>query len=208
MAESIFNELLKHRVSICALYAKIARIHATGYHEHDAEYKRGVDGHATEEEPGQLFELSEKSYEARERSAVIAITFAGMALEAFFFDYAADALGDNFVEQHLDKLDLKSKFLIYPKLVCGKRPDKGGAAYESLSKLVAVRNELVHFKSKAFDIVPDLSKAADFHDELNSRLREGVNNATKCVRLVMAELDKLHDRGNYFANLMESRAEG
>jgi hypothetical protein len=194
---------------MCALYCRISRMHATAYNEHDSELERAVTGPASEEELSQLLELAETSYEARERSAVIAITFAGMALEAFFFDYAADALGDNFVEEHLDKqMDLKSKFLIYPLLVCGKQPDKGGAAYDSLRQLVTLRNDLVHFKSKSFDIVPDLSKAADFHDKLNSRLRDGVENATRCIRLVMAELDKLHDRGKYFSNLMESRAEG
>jgi hypothetical protein len=139
----------------------------------------------------------EESYEERERSAVVAITFAGMALEAFFYDYAAEKFGDSFVRNHLDKLDLKSKFLVYPRLICGKQPDKSRPAYENLGRLVALRNELVHFKSKPFR-VEELHKASDFHGALNERLKVSVDKAVNCVMQIMGELDRLHGEGSYF----------
>ena len=44
----------------------------------------------------------EMNYEQQWRSAMIAVTLAGMTLEAFFFDYAADGLVDAYGIQHLD----------------------------------------------------------------------------------------------------------
>jgi hypothetical protein len=64
------------------------------------------------------------------RSAVIVITFAEMCSEAFFYNYAANALGHKFVEDHLDKLDLCSKLLIHPRLVCGKSVEKSSHVFD------------------------------------------------------------------------------
>jgi hypothetical protein len=80
------------------------------------------------------------------------VTFAGMALESFFDDYVADALGDQYVADHLDKLDLPLKYLVYPKLVCGTSPKKGEHAFELVRNLTRLRNDLVHAKSKAFPL--------------------------------------------------------
>jgi hypothetical protein len=129
-----------------------------------------------------------------------------MALEAFLYDYAAEKLGDNFVREHLDKLSLPSKFLVYPRLVCGKRSDKSGAAYGSLRQLNSLRNDLVHFKSRSFDL-GDLHRASGFHDHLNDMLREGVENAMRCVTLVMSELDGFYG-GSAFRIAMTSMVEG
>jgi hypothetical protein len=114
-----------------------------------------------------------------------------MTLEAFFYDYGADYLGDDFVIERLDKLDLPSKFLEYPSLICGKSPDKSRAAYGSLKSLVKLRNALVHFKSKPFTL-ERMDEASDFHDELTGRLHMSVDIAIKAVRLVLTELGALH----------------
>jgi hypothetical protein len=180
------------------MYYTIARERAARYHECDAEYSKLEDGPIGEEELSQVWRRMEDYYEERERSAVVAITFAGMALEAFFYDYGAEHFGDRFVRDHLDKLDLKSKFLIYPRLISGKSPDKSNAAYRSLAKLVSLRNDLVHFKSKAFPL-EELDKASDFHVALNKRLKAGVDDAVKCVIHVMSELDSIHGSGAGFA---------
>jgi hypothetical protein len=192
------KNLQTHRVSVHAMYYTIARERAARYHECDAEYSKLEDGPIGEEELSQVSHRMEDYYEERERSAVVAITFAGMALEAFFYDYGAEHLGDKFVREHLDKLDLKSKFLIYPRLICGKSPDKSKAAYQSLGNLVSLPNDLVHFKSKAFPL-EELDKASDFHVVLNKGLKVGVDDAMKCVMHVMSELDSIHGSGSGFA---------
>jgi hypothetical protein len=192
-----FEDLLKHRVSIQVMYSQIAHEQAARYHELSAEFQRLEFGPAAEEELSEISRRAEECYNEREKSAVIAVTFAGMALEAFFYDYAADKLGDTFVKEHLDKLDLKSRYLIYPQLVCGKAPDKSRSAYASLGRLVALRNELVHFKSRSFPI-EELHRASDFHDALNEKLRAGVDDAIRCIKEVMTELDQLHGSGTAF----------
>jgi hypothetical protein len=194
--------LQTHRVSIHAMYYKIARDSSARYKAIDSELKELETRGVAEEALDALNRRIEECYEEREQAAVISVTFAGMSLEAFFYDYAAEALGDNFVRQHLDKLDLKSKFTVYPRLICGKSPGKGDLAFSHLDALVSLRNELVHFKSRPFKLA-EIHKASEFHTELNERLKAGVENAVKCVAVVMEELDRLHGPGALFRLRME-----
>jgi hypothetical protein len=180
------------------MYYKIARERAERYHQRDAEYGVLESGPVGLEELSEFSRRMEECYEDREQSAVVAITFSGMALEAFFYDYGAEELGDAFVQEHLDKLDLKSKFIIYPRLVRGRSPEKSSAAYQNLQRLVKLRNELVHFKSRPFQ-VHELDKASDFHSTLHQRLKSGVDDAVSCVMQVMTELDLIHGSGAGFA---------
>lgn len=180
------------------MYYQIARERAERYHQRDAEYAALEAGPVDDEELSEFSRRMEECYEEREQSAVVAITFSGMALEAFFYDYGAEELADAFVQEHLDKLDLKSKFLILPRLICGKSPDKSKPVYQSLGRLVRLRNDLVHFKSKPFQ-VHELDKASDFHSTLNQRLKSGVDDAVNCVMQVMTELDLIHGSGAGFA---------
>jgi len=181
--------LYPSRVSIHALYYHIAQQQAQVYQDQTAEHQRlDNDKEGSEENLKQ----KEACYERIRSAAVIAVTFAGMAIEAFLYDYAATQLGDDYVRKHLDRLDPKSKFLVYPQLICGKQPDKNGPAYKSLSQLVKLRNDFVHFKSRPFPAL-DPRKAEAIHDELDDRLRTGVRESIECVTLVMDELDRLHE---------------
>lgn len=197
-----FDALRTHRVSIHAMYYTIAKYHAERYHELDHELTDLQSRGIAEEELEQVSRRIESCYEERERAAVISITFAGMSLEAFFYDYAAEVLGDKFVQQHLDRLDLKSKFLVYPRLVCGQSPEKSHDAYSSLTSLVSLRNDLVHFKSQGFPL-EQIYKASEFHEQLNQRLKSGVDTAVSCVMLVMAELDRPHEKGLIFQSRIQ-----
>jgi hypothetical protein len=185
-----FEELMTYRVRIHAMYYKIARDHSLSYHALDSELRELETRGVGEDELSKVERRIEECHGERERAAVICVTLAGMSLEAFFYDYGARALGDCFVDEHLDKLDLRAKFLIYPRLICGRSPDKSEHAYSSLSSLVRLRNDLVHFKSRPFKL-EEIHKASKFHNDLSERLRAGVDNAVKCVTLVMEELDRL-----------------
>lgn len=184
------------------MYYKIAHDHARHYQDRDTEHSKLRTDLTCAEELSEISRRLEQCYEERARSAVIAITFAGMALEAFFYDYAADQLGDAFVKDHLDKLDLPSKFLEYPRLICGKSPDKSRAAYGSLKSLVSLRNRLVHFKSKPFNL-DKTDEASDFHDELNKILHVGVDRAIEAVRLVLTELGALQGDRSLFVQRLK-----
>ena len=195
-------DISTHRVIIHAMYYKIASENHAAYKKRDEDIREATTRDVPEEELSGNQAHIDLCYQERERAAVVAITFSGMALEAFFYDYAAAALTDSYVKSHLDKLDLKSKYLVYPKLVCGKQPDKGGTIYASLKRLVSLRNDLVHFKSEAFEI-NELHKASAFHDELADRLKVGVTESLECVIGVMRELDRLHEGATYFEQRMK-----
>ena len=77
-----------------------------------------------------------------------AVLFGAMCLEAFIYDYAARAFSDTYMKRYLDKLDLKAKWVVIPKLVMGKGFPTDSQAFQNLSRLVVERNRLVHHKSK------------------------------------------------------------
>jgi hypothetical protein len=181
------------------MYHKIALDQSTTYHARNDDLKNLVTQLRAmteeEKESGEIEHRMANCMKEMTQAAVIAITFAAMSLEAFFYDYAAEKLGDKYVQKHLDKLDLKSKFLVYPRLVCGKGPDKSTKAYQSLDKLVAHRNKLVHFKSQPFSL--RTWKRREW-------LTEGVDSAVECVMLVVQELDSLLGGGQVLSCRMKS----
>jgi hypothetical protein len=179
-----------HRISAYRTYFRIAKINENLFHE-CKRTRVATEINVGEDEQAEAFETIERLTEQQWQAAMIAVTFAGMTLEAFFYHYAADALGDQYVKDHLDKLDLPSKYLVYPKLVCGAAPNKGEHTFGLVRNLTRLRNELVHAKSKAFPLAR-LDAAADHYDEYHARLDKGVDEAIECVLAVMRELDKLH----------------
>jgi hypothetical protein len=77
-----------------------------------------------------------------------AIVFGALCLEAFIYDYAAHNFSDTYARKYLDKLDLRSKWVVIPKLVTGKKFPKERQVFEHLGELIEARNELVHAKSR------------------------------------------------------------
>lgn len=129
---------------------------------------------------------------------MIGITFAAMSLEAFFYDYAAATLGDDFTKDHLDRLDLVSKLVIVPRLVSGKELGKLPYFLGRVQQLVHDRNKLVHFKSRGFDH-KDMQKASEFYDNLSDNFRPALLNAVDTVELVLKEIDVQDGTsGNHF----------
>lgn len=53
------------------------------------------------------------------------IVFAALCLEAAIFDYAAVHLGDAYVRDHLDKIDLLSKWVVVMRFVSDHEYQKG-----------------------------------------------------------------------------------
>jgi hypothetical protein len=180
----------QHRISAYRTYFRIAKFNQSQFHE-CKQTRVAREANLGEDEQIAAFETVELLWEQQWQAAMIAVTFAGMTLEAFFYDYAADALGDQHVKDHIDKLDLPSKYLVYPKLVCGTAPKKGEHTFELVRNLTRLRNDLVHAKSKAFPLA-QLDAAADHYDDYHARLDKGTDDAIECVLAVMRELDKLH----------------
>ena len=190
----------QHRISAYRTYFRIAKVNQSQFHE-CTQTRVARETNDGEDEQTAAFETIERLWEQQWQAAMIAVTFAGMTLEAFFYDYAADALGDQYVKEHLDKLDLPSKYLVYPKLVRGTAPKKSEHTFELVKHLTRLRNDLVHAKSKAFPVA-QLAAAADHYDEYHARLDKGVDEAIECVLAVMRELDKLHGTESFEKHML------
>jgi len=190
----------EHRISAYRTYFRIAQINRDLFHQ-CRQNRVARAANVGEEEQVVAFEAIEWLTEQQWQAAMITLTFAGMTLEAFFYDYAADALGDQYVKDHLDKLDLPSKYLVYPKVVCGIAPKKSEHTFELVRNLTRLRNNLVHAKSKAFPL-ERLDAAAEHYDDYHSQLEKGVDDAIECVLAVMRELDKLHGTQSFEKHML------
>jgi hypothetical protein len=87
------------------------------------------------------------------------IIFSAMAIESAIFDLAAVQLGQSFAEDVLDKLDVVGKWLVTPRLVCGKGLDPKGPGLNALRHLVKAQNALVHSKSISIGGIADTGKS-------------------------------------------------
>lgn len=117
------------------------------------------------------------------------ILFAALSVEAAINDYAAWQLGDSYFDAHLSSLDVVSKWVVIPKLVCGKSIDKGGPAFSSLKRLIRTRNELTHNKSRHLDLSdPGLHKKMEKRSLV---FDADILNAYKSVVLLSLTMDKL-----------------
>ena len=128
-----------------------------------------------------------------ERYWASAVVFGAMCLEAFIYDYAATYFSDTYVRRYLDKLDLKAKWVVIPKLVTGKKFPTGSKAFQNLHRLVSERNLLVHHKSKPSkkNLVEVVTMAAEYKDKI-AKTRTKLN-PYEAVVAVLTELRKLED---------------
>ncbi len=92
-----------------------------------------------------------------DRYCTSVIVFSALAVEAHLYDIGARKLGDGYMKDHLDKLDITSKAILIFELVTKKNFPKDGQLYQNLKKLQSDRNKLVHFKSKHYRLI-DLRK--------------------------------------------------
>ncbi len=115
--------------------------------------------------------------------------FGALSLEAGINDYGAWQLGDKYFETHLANLDVASKWVVIPKLICGKSIKKSGVAYSAMKQLIRARNGLVHNKSQNLDW-----SDPSLHLKLTKRDNEfvkNVHNAYRAIVLLSLEMDSL-----------------
>ncbi len=125
---------------------------------------------------------------AIQRHAMIVVVFSALTLEAFINFYAIEHLSKRFLERHLDRLGPASKWLIIPRLVCGKQLDTNGQAYEGLQRLFKTRNELVHYKGK-------ITPMSQLRDRDYSYVEEkDAEDAISTVWQAVTELSRLDTR--------------
>lgn len=124
----------------------------------------------------------------RDIAGVETIVFAAMCFESAIYDYAADHLGDTYVKEHLDKLDVLSKWVLIMRLVAGYEFQKSHAPYAALKGLVSARNKLVHSKSEPFDF-ENMEKQVDGLIMAQERRHQAIHNAYRAIVLVSVDIE-------------------
>jgi hypothetical protein len=123
------------------------------------------------------------------KSALVVIVFSAMAIEAYIYDYAARHLGDAFVKDHLDKLDILSKWIIIPELITGKEVSRHQKWYLLLKNLIKTRNSVIHHKSSEPPASPsDVEKYLHKLKEADSSIYE---TARQSITLLGILADKI-----------------
>jgi hypothetical protein len=84
-----------------------------------------------------------------EKASIGVVVFTAMSIESYIYDYASRHLGDTYVKEHLDKMDVISKWVVIPELITGKELPNREDWYPLLKKLVKSRNSIVHHKSSS-----------------------------------------------------------
>jgi hypothetical protein len=120
-----------------------------------------------------------------EEYTLIVVIFCAAALEAYINDYAINRLSKAYLERHLDKLDLASKWIVIPRIINGKQLDKGSKWFNDLSWLISLRNRLVHYKTKVCKI-EEIASGDFLFEEDAGRALETVKQSV----LALKEVDK------------------
>ena len=117
-----------------------------------------------------------------QRDAMVTVIFCALTLEAFINLYGIRNFSKTYFDNHLDKLNTVSKWLIIPKLVTEKQINTDGRGYELLKEIFKLRDKLVHYKSRKKKI-SELTEEQDWVTE---------DHAKRCIEGVITILRELN----------------
>jgi hypothetical protein len=169
-------------------YSRMGGLHHVYFDIAQGEYAKCLELEAIDDSNMHEGEKSEKSF-IETQHAVKAIVFSALCVEAAINNYAGIHLGDGYTDNHLQNLDVVSKWVVIPKLACGKSIDKSGPAFGALKKLIKSRNKLVHNKSKEFN--PTMPNLAANLAKSDSDFKCDFDNSLKALYLICMEMDFL-----------------
>jgi hypothetical protein len=135
-------------------------------------------------------------YEDSLRKDTIKTTiFLTTFLEAYIYDFGCIVLGDNYTKEHLDKLNLISKWIVIPRLITGKEIDKSKAFFSDFKCLIKFRNKLVHHKSK--DATPLFNPDYKLNENEFKSIHEMIEleNLFRMLKELFEELDRIDEKG-------------
>lgn len=118
-----------------------------------------------------------------QRCSMITVVFCIMTLESFINEYAIVNLSKSYFKNYLDKLDLKAKWIIIPKLITGNQIDTGSEAFELFLKTLKIRHKIVHDKTKIINV----SKPFEY----DWIFEEDAEISINAVKEMFAELKKI-----------------
>lgn len=184
------------RIGLMGHFAEVARSHHRRLMAIRSRLPPCPDGPPDSDEYLEYLDASRPIEDEIADAASIVIVFAAIAAEAYIYDFAAKHLGDNYVERHLDKLSLQSKWVVVPKLVKGYTLASDGQAFQALVELSRDRNEIVHAKTREMpawgsDSANKLIMRADGIDVRADR-------AIRALDTLLAECQKFDSSGAHF----------
>ena len=111
----------------------------------------------------------------------ITIIFAAAYLESFIYDYGSLILSPEYFDEHLDRLDAVSKWVVIPELVNGRGIKTSEAAFSHLSELIKCRNRMIHSKSRTADRLVGREHKEQGLIERNSKCARTAPQAIKSI---------------------------
>jgi hypothetical protein len=90
--------------------------------------------------------------------ALDAVILSATALEAFINEVSLGPISMRlykkmeFLGEWLERLDIRQKYCLIPYLLWERTWDRGSQPYQDFETLVALRNELVHYKMKPYEL--------------------------------------------------------
>jgi len=133
-------------------------------------------------------------YQARKNAeiqaaAMVVVVFSALTLEAFINHYAIEKFSMSYFQDHLDRLNTASKWVVIPKVVVGKEIPREGQAYEGIRKVFRLRHKLVHYKANKKRI-RDLSEQEDWVTENHAKISyETVELAVRALQTIDPGVD-------------------
>lgn len=124
----------------------------------------------------------------RDAAGHIAIIFAAMCLEAIINHYAISRISKSYFENYLDKLEVKSKWIIIPNLTSNAEFNRDSQAFELLDKVITLRNNLVHYKSRIIEYTFELSDKTKKEED---KIVADVKVSIKAMIFVIEELKRI-----------------
>ena len=101
----------------------------------------------SQEENTLFHSLYHKSYS----SAIASVAFQAFAVEAYINFYGAKKLGKSTFNDHYERISIKDKIVIIPRIATSRDFPKGEKIYELVKKLFTQRDKLVHHKGKSIN---------------------------------------------------------
>ena len=124
-----------------------------------------------------------------QRDAMVTTIFCALTLEAFINSYGISSFSKSYFENHLDRLNPVSKWLIIPKLLTGKQINTDGPGYELLKETFKLRDKLVHYKSRKKKL-SELMEEQDWVTEKHAqRSIEGVTAIVQELKSIDPQID-------------------
>ena len=103
-----------------------------------------VNGNLVYKEHVQILEIQDILL----KESIKVVVFLGAFLESYFFELSAVALGQQYTENHIEKMDLTSKMVIVPQLITGKKINTSQNFWGGIKTLIKWRNKIIHNKTK------------------------------------------------------------